>query len=188
MTPSYRYILSRNILETSSRVLLVCMLNPSTADDKKNDPTISRLCHFAKNAGFSRLLVLNLLGVRATNPVDIWLHKDPVGIDNWHTWDNVLKELVPGQDSISVSWGRAPITRCHLQRFIPILFEAYLRLKIWTQPLMTWVQNLDGSPRHPLYISSETELKPYDLDKYVVNLLNQNIALLSDDLRYFLQT
>jgi hypothetical protein len=183
MTSEYRYILSRNISEISNRVLLVCMLNPSTADDKRNDPTISRLCYFAKNAGFSQLLVLNLLGVRATSPIDIWLHEDPVGIDNWKTWDDVLKELIPGKDSISLAWGRAPIARRHLQRFIPVLFEASLHLNFWREPFMTWVQNLDGSPRHPLYISSDTELKPYDLNKYVNKLLNRNIALLSDDLK-----
>jgi hypothetical protein len=175
MTSNYRYILSRNITEISNRVLLVCMLNPSTADDEKNDPTISRLCSLTKNAGFDRLLVLNLLGVRATNPKDIWLHEDPVGIENWKTWDSVLKELIPGRDRISIAWGRAPICRYYLQRFIPILVTAAHHLKVWKEPLMTWVENLDGSPRHPLYISNNTKLQPYDFQSYINTLLSKNI-------------
>lgn len=170
MHPEYRYQLSRDISILSNRVLLVCMLNPSTADEKKNDPTISRLCRLAENAGFGRLLVLNLLAIRATNPIDIWLHRDPLGADNWKTWDKVLEALVPGRDSISVAWGRAPTSRSQFSQFVPILVEASHRLKDWSAPLMTWVQNVDGSPRHPLYISVCAELKPYNLDSYVERL------------------
>lgn len=177
MIPNYRYRLSRNITSPSSRVLLVCMLNPSTADDQKDDQTISRVCCLAENGGFSRLLVLNLLGIRATKRADIWLHQDPVGVENWRTWDDVLKELNPDQDSISVAWGCAPRSRRQLLRFIPVLVEASRHLKVWQKPLMTWVKNRDGSPRHPLYIPAQTKLQHYDLDSYVSNLLQQNPEL-----------
>jgi hypothetical protein len=153
------------------------MLNPSTADEEKDDPTISRVCRLAENGGFSRLLVLNLLGIRATKPADIWFHEDPLGVDNWRTWDGVLKELIPDRDSISVAWGRAPRSRSQLLWFIPVLVEASRHLKVWPIPLMTWVQNRDGSPRHPLYIRLQTELQPYDLDSYVRNLLQHKKSL-----------
>lgn len=159
------------------------MLNPSTADEEKNDPTISRVCRLAENGGFSRLLVLNLLSIRATDPTDIWSHEDPLGVDNWRTWDGVLKELIPDRDSISVAWGRAPVGRRKLLRFVPVLVEASRRLKLWTGPLMTWVRNLDGSPRHPLYIKVQTELQPYDIDSYVKDILQRNSTLLPNDLR-----
>ncbi len=177
MSSKYRYLLSRNTTSPSSRVLLVCMLNPSTADEEKDDPTISRVCRLAENGGFSQLLVLNLLGIRATKPADIWFHEDPLGVDNWRTWDGVLKELIPDRDSISVAWGRAPRSRNQLLRFIPVLVEASRHLKVWPIPLMTWVQNRDGSPRHPLYIRLQTELQPYDLDSYLRNLLQHNNSL-----------
>ncbi len=174
MNPSYRYLLTRNITATSNRVLLVCMLNPSTADEEKNDPTISRVCRLAENGGYGRLLVLNLLGVRATNPMDIWSHENPQGIDNWKTWEYVLKDLVPERDNVCVAWGRAPVARNQLCQFIPALVEASFYLKVWTQPLMTWVKNADGSPRHPLYIKVHTKLQPYDLDSYIKYLLERN--------------
>ncbi|MBW4538982.1 MAG: DUF1643 domain-containing protein [Myxacorys chilensis ATA2-1-KO14] len=170
MNLEYRYQLSRNISTLSNRVLLVCMLNPSTANEEKNDPTISRVCRLAENAGFGRVLVLNLLAIRATNPADIWLHEDPLGADNWGTWHKVLEELIPDRDAISVAWGKAPTRRDQLSRFVPILVEASHCLKVWSLPLMTWVHNLDGSPRHPLYISVRTELQPYNLDSYIERL------------------
>lgn len=171
MNPSYRYLLSRTTAAPLNRVLLVCMLNPSTADDEKDDPTISRVRRLAEKSGFSRLLVLNLLGVRATDPSTIWLYEDPLGVDNWQTWDTVLKELNPEQDCISLAWGRAPTNRRHLSKFIPVLIEASCRLNVWSVPLMTWVQNLDGSPRHPLYVSVNTKLQPYNLGSYVEKLV-----------------
>jgi hypothetical protein len=167
MLPSYRYLLSRKIAATSTRALLVCMLNPSTADDNHNDPTILRVCRLAEQGGFGRLLVLNLLGIRATKPSDIWLHDDPLGVDNWQTWDQVLQDLVPGLDGIAVAWGRAPVKYSQRSRFSPVLVEASNRLQSCPIPLTTWVQNLDGSPRHPLYISTAQELQPYDLDYYM---------------------
>lgn len=182
MSSNYRYILSRNIAAISNRVLLVWMLNPSTADEEKNDPTISRVSRLAKNEGYGRLLVLNLLAVRATNPSDIWSHQDPFGEDNWQTWDNALKELNPNRDTISVAWGRAPKGR-NQRQFIHALVKASCCLKSWASPIMTWVENLDGSPRHPLYIGANTELQPYDLDSYVGDILQRNIGLLPNDLR-----
>lgn len=169
----YRYLLSRTLGSSADRVLVVCMLNPSTADEEMDDPTIRRACRLAENNGFNQLLVLNLLGIRATKPSDIWLHNDPLGIDNWSTWDYILKQLRPDQDCISVAWGKAPAKKCHLLYFINILTEASRRLQDWPNLLMTWVQNLDGSPRHPLYISAKTKLQPYDLDSYINSLLKQ---------------
>jgi hypothetical protein len=163
MLASYRYLLSRKIADPSDRVLLVCMLNPSTADDTKNDPTILRVCRLAEQGGFGQLLVLNLLGIRATKPSDIWLHDDPLGVDNWQTWEQVLQDLVLGRDEIAVAWGRAPMNRSQRSRFDPILLEAADRLLSCPIPLMTWVKNLDGSPRHPLYIRTTQKLQPYDL-------------------------
>lgn len=183
MNSSYRYLLSRDTAAPNSRILLVCMLNPSTADEEKDDPTISRVSRLAENGGYGRLLVLNLLAVRATKPSEIWSHQDPFGEDNWQTWDNALKELNPNRDTISVAWGRAPKGRNQSLQFIHALVKASCCLKSWSSPIMTWVENLDGSPRHPLYIRANTELQPYDLDSYVGSLLQRNIGLLPNDLR-----
>lgn len=115
--------------------------------------------------------------------MNIWSHEDPVGIDNWQTWDNTLKQLDPERDTISVAWGRAPKGRNQSLQFIHALVKASCCLKSWASPIMTWVENLDGSPRHPLYIRANTELQPYNLDSYVGDLLQRDSRLLFNDLR-----
>ena len=49
----YRYALWRHMLiPQNARRLVFCMLNPSTADALKNDPSIRRLMGFALRWGF----------------------------------------------------------------------------------------------------------------------------------------
>jgi hypothetical protein len=61
----------RRIWDESLPLLVVCMLNPSTADHEKNDPTILTLIHFAKLWGFGGLYVVNLHGLRTPSPAEM---------------------------------------------------------------------------------------------------------------------
>jgi hypothetical protein len=66
----WRYELKR-IWDEAKPLLVVCMLNPSTADHTRNDPTILTLIHFAKLWSYGGLLVVNLFAFRSPNPVDL---------------------------------------------------------------------------------------------------------------------
>jgi len=70
MLNNYRYILERNWLGNGRAVNFV-MLNPSTADDVVDDPTIRRCVGFAKRWLFDRLVVTNLFALRATDPSEL---------------------------------------------------------------------------------------------------------------------
>ncbi|WP_283195515.1 DUF1643 domain-containing protein [Rhizobium sp. AN80A] len=63
----YRYEL-RRVWDANQRLLVVCMLNPSTADAEKDDPTIRELTYFAKLWGYGGLLIVNLYAFRASQP------------------------------------------------------------------------------------------------------------------------
>jgi hypothetical protein len=170
----YRYMLSRQLSESSNKILTVCMLNPSTADETVDDPTIASVSRLAKNSGFGKIQVLNLFAIRATDPMDLWLHQFPTGRDNWKTWCKILQEMNPEQDVISLAWGRAPTTKSHTLKFIKNTQQAASYLKTWQGEVMTWIINKDGSPRHPLYIPGNTKLQSYN-----VNIYLQSLALLT---------
>ena len=49
------------------------MLNPSTADANKDDPTLRRIIQFSDGWGYGGLLVVNLLPFRSSNPAEVGL-------------------------------------------------------------------------------------------------------------------
>ncbi|TWB20069.1 hypothetical protein FBZ99_101860 [Rhizobium sp. ERR 1071] len=77
----YRYLLLRH-WDAYCYALPVCMLNPSTADDQNDDPTIRELIHFAKLWGYGGLHIVNLCAFRASHPADMQAASDPVGPEN----------------------------------------------------------------------------------------------------------
>jgi len=84
----YRYALWR-IWDDSKPYAMIVGLNPSTADETKNDPTISRCINFSKDWGYGGLCMANLFAFRATKPSVLMSSNDPVGSAN----DDWLKKL-----------------------------------------------------------------------------------------------
>ena len=74
------------LISGNTRVLALCMLNPSRADDMRDDPTIRKAAGFAKRLGFGELVVVNLYAWRSTLPRDLFAAErrgiDIVGPDN----------------------------------------------------------------------------------------------------------
>ena len=64
---AYRYSLSR-IWDKKKKLVLLIGLNPSTADEKVDDPTIRRCVNYAKNWGYGGFLMVNLFAYRTTLP------------------------------------------------------------------------------------------------------------------------
>ena len=63
-------------------IAMIIGLNPSTADQTRNDPTITRCINFASSWGFGGVCVTNLFGFRATSPTQLKAHHDPIGKEN----------------------------------------------------------------------------------------------------------
>lgn len=128
--------------------LTAWMLNPSTATHEVLDPTIAGLVKRARLWGFGGVAVVNLFGVRATDPRDMMKHHNPIGADN----DTMIRLalLAAREDGTPIvcGWGRYGT---HLQRQ-----EAAFRLaKKADVPLMALQLNADGTPQHPLYIKHD---------------------------------
>lgn len=63
----YRYSLSRIWNLTKDFVSFVC-LNPSTADERNDDPTVRRCIRYAADWGAGGMVMLNLYAYRSTDP------------------------------------------------------------------------------------------------------------------------
>jgi hypothetical protein len=77
----YRYVLSR-IWDESKPMVVIIGLNPSTADEKDDDNTITKCINFAKQWGYGGLYMLNLFAFRATSPSDMFNADSPIGDEN----------------------------------------------------------------------------------------------------------
>lgn len=143
----YRYLLGRR-WERSLPECVFIMLNPSTADGTKDDPTLRRCVSFAKNFGCGSLLVGNLYAYRATAPADLRKADEPTGGDRNN---RALTELL-GRAGLSIAaWGahaRAPRVAEVLQ--IP-----------GADRLAALGMTKSGAPRHPLYVRGDAELQEW---------------------------
>lgn len=81
------------------------MLNPSTADERFDDPTVRKCIGFSKRWGFSRLTITNLFSFRATDPVDL---RDLVQLDYARAVgvnDGPLIEYAAHANMVIAAWG-----------------------------------------------------------------------------------
>lgn len=148
----YRYSLSRVWDETKGRVLFI-MLNPSTADAEKNDPTIRRCIGFAKKWGYGGIYVVNLFSFRATNPKELLKAPFVVGIEN-EKWFRRMSSI----SNIAIcAWGNGAIVD-KLQKRLDHNWKPLSWINI---PLHYLELSKDGTPKHPLYLSQDLNPIPY---------------------------
>lgn len=142
----YRYSLWR-IWDKQKPIYTFVGLNPSTADQIQDDPTITRCINFAKSWGGGGIYMANLFAYRAADPQEMISQNDPIGLKN----DFYLKELANQSQKIIACWGNHGI---HQQRSTVV--KSLLKDKLYYLEL-----NKTGEPKHPLYIHSETQIKSF---------------------------
>lgn len=149
----FRYTLER-VWDETKPLLLVVMLNPSTADEQDDDPTITRLIVRAKSEGFGRLCVCNLFAFRSPSPkalVDrVRSNQDVIGQGN----SQMITECALRCDAALVAWGAH---RLVVKRDCVILHILYRYAPI----ILALDKTKDGFPRHPLYVAYDRTMQPY---------------------------
>lgn len=141
----YRYALWRHWDEDLPGVMFLA-LNPSTADHRRDDPTIRRCIGYARDWGFGSLCVANLFAWRATRPEDLKATPDPVGPRN----DDWLRRLSGQVELVVAGWGNHGTfmdRAAQVREKMPLLH--YLRL------------NGSGEPAHPLYLPKSLKPRPW---------------------------
>ena len=144
----YRYLLRRCVGTSQSRVLFI-MLNPSAADEERNDPTIRRCIGFARDWGFGLLEVVNLFALMSTDPKGLLDAEDPVGPDNEATIQAALQRA----DKVILAWGNHGSH--HKERAAHVT-----RMALYVStPHHLGLTKL-GFPRHPLLLPRDTAPSP----------------------------
>ncbi|SPH19711.1 hypothetical protein ASD8599_00447 [Ascidiaceihabitans donghaensis] len=136
----YRYSLTRN-WDTSGRKVLFVMLNPSTATEVQNDPTVERCERRARTLGFGAFQVTNIFAWRDTDPKGMKAAADPVGPHN----DAAILDGAAWADDVIAAWGTHG---AHLARGAAV--ETLLRST--NRPLFHLGLSKAGHPKHPLYL------------------------------------
>lgn len=139
---TYRYALWRSWDEHKPYAMIIG-LNPSTADEVEDDPTLIRCINFAKSWGYGGVCMTNLFAYRATDPNDMKAAADPVGASN-NRW---LTRLAKEAGIVVAAWGN---DGSYLNR------ASQIKNKI--PNLYCLKMNKSGEPAHPLYLRAE--LKP----------------------------
>lgn len=146
----YRYDLLRR-WDAKKKLCVFILLNPSTADAMKNDPTVSRCQRRAQMWGYGGLRVLNIFAYRSTDPMKLYTLRDPVGFYNDGKIMLVCRKRETGL--VVCGWG---MHGAHLDRGVQVLDLIRRNGRI---PHALKI-NSDGSPQHPLYLSYKLKPEP----------------------------
>ena len=147
----YRFALWRIWDETKPYAMFIG-LNPSTADEKENDPTITRCIGFAQSWGYGGLCMANLFAFRSTDPAGMIATLNPIGAEN-NEW---LTKLAKDAGVVVAAWGNdgSYLSRSlEVIQFLPDLH--YLKM------------NKSGEPAHPLYLKSDLRPVPMSISKEI---------------------
>lgn len=143
----YRYQLWRRWADGGKEIAWIG-LNPSTADEAKDDPTIRRILDFSRRWGFSAMRMLNLFAFRATHPEVMMSVADPVGAAN----NKAIAEAAADADLVIAAWGNLGSYQGRSLVVSRLVHPDKLHcLKLTEQ----------GQPWHPLYVKKTTVPKPF---------------------------
>ena len=151
---SYRYFLRRPVDDdwrlSQKPPIAFLLLNPSTADEISDDPTVSRCRRYAAAWGFGEVIILNAFAFRATNPKIMRAQPDPVGPQNDTVIEQTAKILFSLEGSLVCGWGNhgAFLNRGYTIRH---MLRAY--------PAKAFPFTKTGEPGHPLYLRKDVELE-----------------------------
>jgi hypothetical protein len=147
----YRWVLTRT-WDSEKPPMILVGLNPSTADDQKDDQTIRRARHFAKREGFGGLVMLNLYAFRSTDPMALISAADAIGPE----CDAYLRAWCRREGAIVVcAWGTLTISQRPRAKDVLEL--------IWSTGSKPFCfgTTAGGAPRHPSRLPNDAPLVEY---------------------------
>lgn len=152
----YRYRLTR-VWDARKPMMAYVLLNSSTADETRDDPTVKKLMGFTSRRNAGGFTLGNLFAVCATDPTDMLRADDPVGPDNRDHLEVILEQAKHTGGFLVCGWGvhgqymdqdRTFLGWCDQWRISPMAFR------------LTKM----GHPEHPLYVPFNTTMVPFTVE------------------------
>ncbi len=159
----YRYILG-----TRGKNPLICIgINPSTAQPGALDNTLKSVERIALGNGFDSFIMFNVYAQRATDPNSMEKICNPaLHRENMEAFRYVLS--ISDRPAVWAAWGAVIEKRDYLSDCLRDM------LAIGNQYGASWfcagAVTKKGHPHHPLYLRRDEKLKPFDAEKYLLNL------------------
>lgn len=145
----YRYVLWRNLGAGERDYVVFIGLNPSTADEEQDDPTIRRVKGFAKSWGYRWVAMLNLFAFRATKPADMFKELAPIGAENDYWLNKICTD--------------APLIIAALGTKGDHLGRASQVCRMFSMCCLRTTK--EGHPEHPLYMPADRRFEAYARSK-----------------------
>jgi hypothetical protein len=138
----YRWWLWR-CWDPSKPLCIWIMMNPSTADWQKNDPTIGKVIRYCQRWGYGGVLVLNIYAYRSSKPEGI---QGRVGHrNNW--WIVTMFSFAKRKRlKVICAWGASHKERGDEVRRLAVS----AKLKLWCVEMAK-----NGEPKHPRWLSED---------------------------------
>lgn len=148
----YRYWLSRR-WSSAGGVANFVLLNPSTADEQRLDPTLRRCLGFAQRWGFGAMVVTNIFALRSTDPQGLRRVGDPVGPEN----DGHVLTQAERADLVIAGWGRHGALHGRGRAV-----AAMLSAELGAGRVVCLGLTGAGDPKHPLYLAASERPRPFN--------------------------
>ncbi len=152
---SYRYLLWRHWDPSRLRRLLWIMLNPSTANESTDDPTLQKCICISDFNGFGGLEIVNLVAYQTTKPKRLRNVSDSDALENMRYLEEAVKCAAQTKGKVVIAWGELGCEDPFKQQADAVLklLRQYPDLQVCS--LGT---NKCGCPKHPLYMKCDTQL------------------------------
>jgi hypothetical protein len=144
----YRYTLIREFTD-SSGILNFIMLNPSTATEQFNDPTVNRCEDLTLHLGFKYMAVTNIFAFRSTDPANLKkLKEKSIGLEN----NKAILQTAKQANMVICAWGNHGAFLDRGKEVLKMLNKNGIKL-------FALKINESGQPAHPLYLRKD--LNPF---------------------------
>ncbi|MCE5270785.1 DUF1643 domain-containing protein [bacterium] len=139
------------------------MLNPSTANASKDDPTIRRCLGFARQWGFGRLFVVNLFAYRSSSPRELKKHLESYdgqieGVTTHYKNDDWVQFAARNSELLVLAWGAHLPNECEARKEEIEQIFGDLELEHAAPAVKSLSLTKCGAPRHPLYAPMNAQL------------------------------